>query len=105
MTLLPRGGLRRAEGRDVAGRRGGGGLARRIRGAARWGDSRVTVAAPGTDILTTQLGGDYRFVSGTSASAPLVAGIAELVKTVRPSAPAAAHRHNATVKISPETTV
>lgn len=46
----------------------------------------VDLAAPGTDILTTQLGGDYRFVSGTSASAPLVAGIAGLVKTMWPNA-------------------
>ncbi len=52
----------------------------------------VDVAAPGTDILTTQAGGDYRFVSGTSASAPLVAGIAGLIKTVRPNANPAAVR-------------
>ncbi len=56
------------------------------------GATRVSVAAPGTDILTTQPGGDYRFVSGTSASAPLVAGIAGLLKTARPNAGAAAVR-------------
>jgi RHS repeat-associated protein len=44
----------------------------------------VIVAAPGTDILTTQIGGGYRLVTGTSASAPLVSGVAGLVKTVRP---------------------
>jgi subtilisin family serine protease len=56
------------------------------------GAAGVDVAAPGVDILTTQLGGDYRVVSGTSASAPMVAGIAGLVKTVRPKANAAAVR-------------
>lgn len=48
------------------------------------GASHVTVAAPGTDILTTQINGGYRSVTGTSFSAPLVSGIAGLVKTVRP---------------------
>lgn len=48
------------------------------------GGTHVTMAAPGTDILTTQMGGGYRLVTGTSASAPLVSGVAGLVKTVRP---------------------
>ncbi len=48
------------------------------------GATHVTVAAPGTDILTTRMGGGYRSVTGTSFSAPLVSGIAGLVKTVRP---------------------
>ena len=56
------------------------------------GATRVAVAAPGVEILTTQLGGDYHVVSGTSASAPIVAGIAGLIKTVRPNATAAAVR-------------
>jgi len=56
------------------------------------GAVRVAVAAPGVDILTTQLGGDYRYVSGTSASAPLVTGIVGLIKTIRPTANAAAVR-------------
>jgi len=54
---------------------------------ARWsnrGAAHVSVAAPGTDILTTRMGGDYQTVSGTSASAPLVTGVAGLVKTLRP---------------------
>lgn len=49
-----------------------------------WGAKSVTVAAPGTNILTTQTGGGYWKVSGTSAAAPLVAGIAGLLKTSRP---------------------
>lgn len=50
-----------------------------------WGASRVAVAAPGTNILTTHEGGDYHFVTGTSASVPIVSGIAGLIKTLRPS--------------------
>ncbi|MET0648220.1 MAG: S8 family serine peptidase, partial [Pyrinomonadaceae bacterium] len=56
---------------------------------SNWGAARVTVAAPGTDILTTKMGGDYRLVSGTSFSTPLVAGVVGLVKTQRPWLPAA----------------
>jgi RHS repeat-associated protein len=51
---------------------------------SNWGASRVGVAVPGTDILTTRMGGDYWLVSGTSASAPLVSGISGLVKSARP---------------------
>ncbi|MGH9941252.1 MAG: S8 family serine peptidase [Pyrinomonadaceae bacterium] len=51
---------------------------------SNWGASRVTVGAPGVDLLTTQMGGDYTTMTGTSAAAPLVTGIAGLVKTVRP---------------------
>src|ERR1041385_9556471 len=42
--------------------------------------------APGTNILTTQRGGGYWSVTGTSAAAPIVTGIAGLLKTVRPVA-------------------
>jgi len=48
---------------------------------SNWGAGKVTVAAPGTDILTTQRGGGYWSVTGTSAAAPLVSGIAGLLKT------------------------
>jgi RHS repeat-associated protein len=54
--------------------------------------THVAVAAPGTDILTTKMGGGYTTVTGTSASAPLVAGIAGLIKTERPWLTAAAVR-------------
>ncbi|HWN08814.1 MAG TPA: S8 family serine peptidase [Pyrinomonadaceae bacterium] len=50
------------------------------------GPRHVTVAAPGTDILTTQLGGGYWTVSGSSASAPLVTGVAGLMKSYRSAA-------------------
>lgn len=52
---------------------------------SNWGVHRVSVAAPGTDILTTQRGGGYWSVTGTSAAAPLVSGIAGLLKTSRPA--------------------
>lgn len=51
---------------------------------SNWGRRNVTVAAPGINLVTTQMGGSYWSVSGTSASAPLVTGIAGLVKTLRP---------------------
>lgn len=35
----------------------------------------IDVWAPGRDILTTNMAGDYEFVSGTSFAAPIVAGI------------------------------
>jgi RHS repeat-associated protein len=51
---------------------------------SNWSASGVVVAAPGVDILSTQKGGGYQTVSGTSISAPLVSGVAGLVKTLRP---------------------
>src|ERR1051325_8609900 len=52
---------------------------------SNWGARNVSVAALGTNILTTQMGGGYGNVSGTSAAAPLVTGIAGLLKTFRPA--------------------
>jgi subtilisin family serine protease len=56
---------------------------------SNWGNRNVSVAAPGTNILTTQRGGGYWTVSGTSASAPIVTGVVGLLKTARPQAPVA----------------
>ena len=44
----------------------------------------VEVAAPGVDILSTGLGSGYETSSGTSFSAPIVAGIAALLKSQNP---------------------
>jgi RHS repeat-associated protein len=54
---------------------------------SNWGTRKVSIAAPGTNILTTQRGGGYWTVSGTSASAPIVSGVVGLLKTARPQAP------------------
>lgn len=53
---------------------------------SNWGGRSVTVAAPGTNILTTQRGGGYWAVTGTSAAAPVVTGIAGLLRTENPRA-------------------
>lgn len=53
------------------------------------GQTHITIAAPGVDVLTTKTGKGYQTISGTSASAPLVAGVAGLVKTLRPQLSAA----------------
>ncbi|HEU4872448.1 MAG TPA: S8 family peptidase, partial [Pyrinomonadaceae bacterium] len=52
---------------------------------SNWAARKVTVAAPGTNILTTQRGGGYWSVTGTSAAAPLVTGIVGLLKSSRPA--------------------
>ena len=45
----------------------------------------VFLAAPGTDIQTTTVGGGYGTVSGTSAAAAIVAGAAAMLKAVDPT--------------------
>jgi subtilisin family serine protease len=44
----------------------------------------TTLAAPGTDILTTMNHGGYGYSNGTSFAAPIAAGVAALVWTVAP---------------------
>ena len=52
---------------------------------SNWDAKSISVAAPGTNILTTKMGGGYWTVTGTSAAAPVVSGIAGLIKTIRRS--------------------
>jgi RHS repeat-associated core domain len=47
--------------------------------------SKIQVAAPGVDILTTMPGNAYGYVSGTSASAAHVTGVAALIKSYLPN--------------------
>lgn len=46
--------------------------------------SHVDISAPGDAILSTQLGGGYQQMSGTSMAAPLTAGAAALVRSLHP---------------------
>ncbi|HEX8501554.1 MAG TPA: S8 family peptidase, partial [Pyrinomonadaceae bacterium] len=57
----------------------------RLASWSNWGAAGVKVAAPGVGVLTTAKGGGYEAVTGTSAAAPVVAGIAGLIKSLRPS--------------------
>ena len=54
---------------------------------ASWSNtgSNIDLAAPGVGIYTTGLGGGYVSGSGTSFSAPVVAGVAALVLSVNPA--------------------
>ncbi|HVX85954.1 MAG TPA: S8 family peptidase [Phycisphaerae bacterium] len=51
-----------------------------------YGANSVELGAPGVDILTTVRGGFYGMFSGTSFSAPMVAGAAALLKAYAPNA-------------------
>src|SRR5215213_2901897 len=57
----------------------------RLASFSNWDSASISVAAPGTNILTTRMGGGYWSMTGTSAAAPVVSGIAGLLKTVRRS--------------------
>lgn len=46
---------------------------------SNYGSETVDVAAPGTDIISTIPGGDYRYLCGTSCAAAYVAGEAALI--------------------------
>ena len=50
---------------------------------SNWSATQVHLAAPGVDVLTTLPNNRYGTVTGTSAAAPLVAGVAGLIKTLR----------------------
>src|SRR6185369_4555975 len=46
--------------------------------------NNIDLCAPGVNIVTTTKGGGYGYATGTSASAPLVAGVAALMFSARP---------------------
>jgi len=51
---------------------------------SNYGAVSVDIAAPGERIFSTSLRGEYSYMSGTSMSAPHVAGAAALIKAYRP---------------------
>lgn len=55
-----------------------------LSGFSNFGAETVDLAAPGSNVRTTAVGGGYTFISGTSFSGPMVAGAVALLKTVRP---------------------
>jgi subtilisin family serine protease len=52
---------------------------------SNYGEKGVHVAAPGKEILSTWLNGEYEEHSGTSMATPFVAGVAGLVLSVEPN--------------------
>ncbi|HEV2706333.1 MAG TPA: S8 family serine peptidase [Pyrinomonadaceae bacterium] len=55
-----------------------------LAGFSNFGAKSVHIAAPGAEILSTWLHGDYREASGTSMATPVVSGVAALVISVNP---------------------
>jgi len=54
----------------------------RLASFSNWGVTRVDVGAPGEQIRTTQVGGGYQYINGTSFASPYTAGVIGLLASV-----------------------
>jgi subtilisin family serine protease len=52
---------------------------------SNYGINKVDIAAPGENIISTYLGRSYSIADGTSFAAPMVAGVAALIKSKHPN--------------------
>jgi thermitase len=69
---------------------------------SNYGRQSVDLAAPGTRILSTRPGGEWRLMSGTSMASPHVAGAAALITTLWPHASVAAKRAALLATVEPQ---
>ena len=63
------------------------------RSTSNWGPQTIQLAAPGTDIYSTNQVGTYSFGSGTSFSTPFVSGVAALLLSLQPDLDVVALKH------------
>jgi serine protease len=71
---------------------------------SNWGPHTIQLAAPGTDIYSTNQVGSYSFGAGTSLSTPFVSGVAALLLSLRPDLDVVALKHALVGTYSQEST-
>ena len=68
---------------------------------SNYGARRVHIAAPGAEVLSTWLGGQFEEHSGTSMATPTVAGVAALILSVEPDLTVAQLRERLLQSVDP----